>query len=83
MTDLERILSRLNSIDRKIDKLSKREEYITAEEVKVRFNISKKTLQIYRRKELMKDYKSSESGRGFLYAVSELEKLFHKKMKVA
>lgn len=88
MSTEQQILKTLSSIDRRLAKIErassvKEKEYLTPDEIKIRFNVGPDTLRHMRYEGRLTDYKCSATGRNYKYAIDELEKHFSKKIKLA
>lgn len=68
----QQILTRLDKIDRKLE----RDDWMTAEQIKAEFNLSKKFLQTARKDMRIKTVKCLPSGKNILYKRTEIEDLF-------
>lgn len=78
MTDTQQILSLIKEqgkLLRKLQRQVNQDEWLTAERVKEKFGLGKKTLQILRRDGTIKEFRCF-NGRNFQYRLSEIEKLF-------
>lgn len=73
MTIEQQILTRLTSIERKLER---GDDWLTAEQIKTEFDLSKKFLQLKRREGKLKNFRCLTSGKNFQYQRSEIEKLF-------
>lgn len=74
MTIQQQILTKLSSIERKLQAQS--DDWLTAEQIKAEFDLSKKFLQLKRREGKLKNFRCLTSGKNFQYQRSEIEKLF-------
>lgn len=73
MTIEQQILTKLTSIERKLER---GDDWLTAEQIKTEFDLSKKFLQLKRREGKLKNFRCLTSGKNFQYQRSEIEKLF-------
>jgi hypothetical protein len=81
----EIIIQRLNSIERKLQKLLSTDDrkYISEREAAKRYGVSVSNLRKARYSGRLTDYTHTETGRNFRYSVSELNKVFSIKLKTA
>lgn len=84
MTDSQLILSRLRSIEKKVDKLtatSVTPEYITAQQASKMYGVSQDLIRKLRYRGKLTDCKATRTGRKWRYSVPELEMVLAAKTK--
>lgn len=84
MTPSQEILSRLNTIESKLNLIlktspDKDSRYLFTKEVVKKYNVSEKTLGRRRETGVLKDWKCSDTGRNYQYSKKELDKVFSQK----
>lgn len=84
MTDSQLILSRLRSIEKKVDRLTSTKvtaEYITAAQASKMYSVSPDTIRKLRYRGKLTDCKATRTGRKWRYSVPELEMVLAAKTK--
>lgn len=79
MTDTQQILTLIREqgkLIRKLARQSKSEQWLTAEQVKEEFGLSKKYLQLKRKQGQIKSFRCLTTGKNFQYKREEIEGLF-------
>lgn len=84
MTELQLVLSRLRSIEKKVDRLTAAKvtaEYITAQEAAKMYGVSQDMIRKLRYRGKLTDCRATRTGRKWRYSVPELEIVLAAKTK--